>query len=77
MGSRIRVGILGFAHYHANFWSEVFRDSPLAEFVGGHRLEVGIGLESADDHVREVLVNKGFNRADFERVSATRYELQP
>ena len=34
MGSRIRVGILGFAHYHANFWSEVFRDSPLAEFVG-------------------------------------------
>ncbi len=34
MGARIRVGILSFAHYHANFWSEVFRDSPLAEFVG-------------------------------------------
>jgi myo-inositol 2-dehydrogenase/D-chiro-inositol 1-dehydrogenase len=34
MAERIRVGILGFAHYHANFWSEVFRDSPRAEFVG-------------------------------------------
>lgn len=31
------------------------------------RLEVGIGLESADDHVRDVLINKGFGRDDFER----------
>jgi predicted dehydrogenase len=30
----IRIGILSFAHYHANFWAEVFRDSPLAELVG-------------------------------------------
>ncbi|HET6521138.1 MAG TPA: Gfo/Idh/MocA family oxidoreductase, partial [Geminicoccaceae bacterium] len=30
----IRVGVLSFAHYHANFWAEVFRDSPLAGFVG-------------------------------------------
>jgi len=33
------------------------------------RLEVGIGLESADDHVRDVLINKGFSRADFERAA--------
>ena len=38
--------------------------------VGADRLEVGIGLESADDHVREVLVRKGFARADFERAVA-------
>ncbi|MFH1808438.1 MAG: hypothetical protein ABIJ09_06830 [Pseudomonadota bacterium] len=37
--------------------------------VPGQRLEVGIGLESADDHVREVLVNKGFGREDFERAA--------
>ena len=34
MAARIRVAILSFAHYHANFWAETFRDSPLAEFVG-------------------------------------------
>jgi len=30
-------------------------------------LEVGIGLESADEHVREVLVKKGFGREEFEQ----------
>jgi predicted dehydrogenase len=30
----IRVAILSFAHYHANFWAEVFRDSAEAELVG-------------------------------------------
>lgn len=30
----VRIATLGFAHYHANFWSEVFRDSSQAEFVG-------------------------------------------
>ena len=34
--------------------------------LGDEELEVGMGLESVDDHVREVLVNKGFTRADFE-----------
>jgi myo-inositol 2-dehydrogenase/D-chiro-inositol 1-dehydrogenase len=34
MTAPIRVGILSFAHYHATFWSEAFRDSPLAELVG-------------------------------------------
>ena len=38
--------------------------------VGDCRLEVGIGLESADDHVRDVLVHKGFGRADFEQAVA-------
>lgn len=35
--------------------------------VADGRLEVGIGLESADDRVREQLVNKGFDRPAFER----------
>jgi predicted dehydrogenase len=30
----IRIGILSFAHYHANFWAEVFRDSDDALLVG-------------------------------------------
>ena len=30
----VRIATLGFAHYHANFWSEVFRGSPQAAFVG-------------------------------------------
>ncbi|MBN2358895.1 MAG: hypothetical protein JXR83_05535 [Deltaproteobacteria bacterium] len=38
--------------------------------VGAQRLEVGIGLESADDRVREQLVNKGFGRAEFEAAVA-------
>jgi hypothetical protein len=38
----------------------------LKALLGDEELEVGVGLESADDHVREVLVNKGFTRADFE-----------
>ncbi|MBI4954454.1 MAG: hypothetical protein HY908_20685 [Myxococcales bacterium] len=37
--------------------------------LGDRELEVGIGLESADDHVREVLIHKGFGRADFERAA--------
>jgi predicted dehydrogenase len=30
----VRIGIVSFAHYHANFWSEVFRDAADAELVG-------------------------------------------
>jgi predicted dehydrogenase len=29
----VRIGIVSFAHYHANFWAEVFRDSPDADLV--------------------------------------------
>jgi radical SAM enzyme (TIGR01210 family) len=32
-------------------------------------LDVGIGLESADDHIREVLIRKGFDRPAFERAA--------
>ena len=32
--TKVRIGILSFAHYHANFWSEVFRDSPDVDFAG-------------------------------------------
>jgi len=30
----VRIGILSFAHYHANFWAEALRDSPDARLVG-------------------------------------------
>lgn len=30
----LRFGILSFAHYHANFWSEAFQESPDADLVG-------------------------------------------
>lgn len=30
----IRVGLLSFAHYHANFWAEAFADDPDAVLVG-------------------------------------------
>jgi predicted dehydrogenase len=43
----IRIGILSFAHYHANFWSEVFRDSPAVELVGVWDDEPKRGAESA------------------------------
>lgn len=33
-------------------------------------LDVGIGLESADDHIREVLIRKGFDRPAFERAAS-------
>jgi myo-inositol 2-dehydrogenase / D-chiro-inositol 1-dehydrogenase len=47
MARPIRAGILSFAHYHANFWAEVFRDSPRAEFVGIWDDEPGRGEAAA------------------------------
>jgi radical SAM enzyme (TIGR01210 family) len=35
--------------------------------LGAIALEVGIGLESANDRVREVLIHKGFGKAQFEK----------
>lgn len=35
--------------------------------LGACELDVGIGLESANDHVRETLINKGFSLDEFER----------
>ena len=34
MSARIRVAVLSFAHYHANFWTEVFKTSPVAKLTG-------------------------------------------
>ncbi len=47
MAAPIRAGILSFAHYHANFWSEVFRDSLRAEFVGIWDDDAGRGEAAA------------------------------
>lgn len=30
----VRIGVLSFAHYHANFWSEAFTEHPDAEIAG-------------------------------------------
>ena len=43
----IRIGILSFAHYHANFWSEVFRDSADVTFAGVWDDDPKRGAESA------------------------------
>lgn len=32
--SKPRIGVLSFAHYHANFWSEAFNDDPRATLAG-------------------------------------------
>lgn len=45
--SAIRIGVLSFAHYHANFWSEVFRDTPEVAFVGVWDDDPRRGAESA------------------------------
>ncbi|MGH3830313.1 MAG: radical SAM protein [Pseudonocardiaceae bacterium] len=41
--------------------------APFVEALGGVRLEIGIGLQSADDLVRETLVNTRISRTSFER----------
>ncbi|MGV3651619.1 MAG: Gfo/Idh/MocA family protein [Devosia sp.] len=32
--NRPKIGILGFAHYHANFWTKAFKQSDAVDFVG-------------------------------------------
>lgn len=39
--------------------------------LGQRAVEFGIGLESADDHVRNQIIRKGLSREAFERVAAT------
>jgi archaeosine synthase beta-subunit len=41
--------------------------APFVEALGDVRLEIGIGLQSADDLVRETLVNTRISRVSFER----------
>lgn len=50
MPRRIRIGLLGFAHPHADFWSEVFRESPLGEFVGAWDHDAARGAAGAARH---------------------------
>lgn len=38
------------------------------ELLGGKMVDFGIGLESADDHVRNKIINKGLSKKAFERV---------
>lgn len=47
MAEPIRAAILSFAHYHANFWSQAFLDSPLAEFVGIWDDDIDRGAQAA------------------------------
>jgi hypothetical protein len=49
---------------------EFVTEENLAEFEGIN-LEVGIGLETADDFIRDVCINKGFKFKDFERAVKT------
>jgi myo-inositol 2-dehydrogenase/D-chiro-inositol 1-dehydrogenase len=42
----IRIGILSFAHYHANFWSEAFQADERASLVGIWDTDQGRGHEA-------------------------------
>ncbi len=47
---------------------EFIDDEKLAAFEN-FNLEIGIGLETADDYVRDICINKGFTFADFKRAA--------
>jgi predicted dehydrogenase len=63
MADPIRVGFLGIEHIHADFWQEVFQDSPHTELVGAWAITPGLtqskgeelGYKSWDD--RDALLN--------------------
>ena len=50
MSQRLRVAVLSFAHYHANFWTEVFKASPLATLVGVWDDDLARGQAGAATH---------------------------
>lgn len=50
MTAPIKVAVLSFAHYHANFWTEVFRTSPLATLTGIWDDDAARGAASAATH---------------------------
>jgi predicted dehydrogenase len=43
----IRIGILSFAHYHANFWAEALNDEPRATLAGIWDADVERGRQAA------------------------------
>jgi predicted dehydrogenase len=44
----IRVGVLSFAHYHANFWCKAIRDDPRAELAGIWDDDHARGIDAAE-----------------------------
>lgn len=46
----IRVAVLSFAHYHANFWTEVFKTSELTRLVGVWDDDIARGQAAASTH---------------------------
>ena len=50
MNQPLRVALLSFAHYHANFWTEVFQASPLATLVGVWDDDIARGQAGAATH---------------------------
>jgi predicted dehydrogenase len=50
MNLPVRVAVLSFAHYHANFWTEVFRASPIATLIGIWDDDPGRGQANATTH---------------------------
>ena len=50
MNQPLRVAVLSFAHYHANFWTEVFKASPSATLVGIWDDDLVRGQASAATH---------------------------
>ncbi len=51
--------------------------SELRDTLGERRIEIGIGLESSNDIVRRLCVNKGFNLSDFNNAvdTARRFDI--
>jgi len=50
MTEPVRFGILSFAHYHANFWSQALNESPDAELVGIWDDDAARGRDAADKY---------------------------
>lgn len=50
MNTPLRVGILSFAHYHANFWAQAINDHPVATLAGIWDDDAGRGRQAADQH---------------------------
>ena len=50
MNQPLQLAVLSFAHYHANFWTEVFKASPSATLAGIWDDDAARGLASAATH---------------------------
>ena len=50
MADPVRVGVLRFEHYHANFWTKAFKASDDAEYVGFWEPDGAIAKAAAETH---------------------------